>query len=603
MANYDDDAIATRGKLNDISPSMCMAKWLQVSLHLPQGRTHSCYHPPTHAIPLDELKANPNALHNTQFKLHERRQMLNGDRPKGCQYCWNVEDAANPPEGGRLSDRHYRSSEWWVKDAWNEVVENAWDHDIAPRYVEVNFNQACNFKCAYCSPHLSTAWEDDIKEHGSFNFDDGGGHNNVQELKTIGLMPLEVARKDNPYIEAFWKWFPDIYSNLKIFRMTGGEPLMDKNTFKVLDYIRDNPNPDLEVSLTTNMCPPDDALFDKFIEKVKVLEEPLIAENDPTVIEVDFDTLFEKPKSNDDGLRNIIFYVKDPKDGSHWKTWTQYILEETLHGIIAHEIQPNVDTISAEDIKQEFTGLGPCIEPDDNSFLYMNHYKRNNEWGKWNHIFDNVACKHISVFISVDGIGPQAEYMRDGLDFEKLKRNVDRLLTETTRVSVTFINTFNLLSVPSLRGFLDYMLELREKYGYQYQIDNKHKVLAQKIWFDLPYLRDPNWFNIQLCDQELLTVIEDNIDYMKANVCSDEVYGKTYKGFKNYEVLKLERDLAWAKEGEIMYEDELSDRLIRFYQYFTQYDKRRGLNFLETFPEMKEFWEEAAEEYQDKYHR
>jgi len=52
-----------------------------------------------------------------------------------------------------------------------------------------------------------------------------------------------------------------------------------------------------------------------------------------------------------------------------------------------------------------------------------------------------------------------------------------------------------------------------------------------------------------------------------------------------------------------MYEDELSDRLIRFYQYFTQYDKRRGLNFLETFPEMKEFWEEAAEEYQDKYHR
>ena len=80
--------------------------------------------------------------------------------------------------------------------------------------------------------------------------------------------------------------------------------------------------------------------------------------------------------------------------------------------------------------------------------------------------------------------------MRDGLDFEKLKRNVDRLLTETTRVSVTFINTFNLLSVPSLRGFLNYMLELREKYGYQYQIDNKHKVLAQKIWFDLPYLRD-----------------------------------------------------------------------------------------------------------------
>ena len=152
MSNYDDDAIVTRDKLNALSPSMCMAKWLQVSLHLPQGRTHSCYHPPTHPIPLDELKKDPNALHNTTFKLQERKQMKCGDRPEGCQYCWNVEDAPDAPKGGRLSDRHYRSSEWWVKDAWDEVVNNPWDHNITPRYVEVNFNQACNFKCSYCSP-------------------------------------------------------------------------------------------------------------------------------------------------------------------------------------------------------------------------------------------------------------------------------------------------------------------------------------------------------------------------------------------------------------------------------------------------------------------
>ena len=69
---------------------------------------------------LHELKANVNALHNTQFKLQERKQMKEGIRPEGCQYCWNVEDAPNPPEGGRLSDRHYRSSEWWVKEAWDE---------------------------------------------------------------------------------------------------------------------------------------------------------------------------------------------------------------------------------------------------------------------------------------------------------------------------------------------------------------------------------------------------------------------------------------------------------------------------------------------------
>ena len=66
-------------------------------------------------------------------------------------------------------------------------------------------------------------------------------------------------------------------------------------------------------------------------------------------------------------------------------------------------------------------------------------------------------------------------------------------------------------------------------------------------------------------------------------------------------MLKLERDLAWAKEGLNMSDEELSNHLIRFHEYFSQYDKRRGLNFLETFPEMTAFWNEAKEEYEAKY--
>ena len=92
-------------------------------------------------------------------------------------------------------------------------------------------------------------------------------------------MPLEVARKDNPYITAFWKWFPDVYQNLKVFRMTGGEPLMDNNTFKVLDYVNENPNATLDLSITSNMCPPQDALFDKFIDKLKAIEEVRVWED------------------------------------------------------------------------------------------------------------------------------------------------------------------------------------------------------------------------------------------------------------------------------------------------------------------------------------
>jgi len=80
---------------------------------------------------------------------------------------------------------------------------------------------------------------------------------------------------------------------------------------------------------------------------------------------------------------------------------------------------------------------------------------------------------------------------------------------------------------------------------------------------------------------------------MKANVLDKELYGRKYTGFKDYEVLKLERDLAWAKEGSHISNEELNNHIIRFYEYFMQYDKRRNFNFLETFPELIDFWDVA----------
>jgi hypothetical protein len=106
----------------------------------------------------------------------------------------------------------------------------------------------------YCSPHLSSSWEEEVKKHGGYQLT-GMIHNNLEALEQKGMMPLRVANKDNPYVEAFWQWFPEIYRKLRVFRMTGGEPLMDKNTFKVFDYVLEKPiNPDLHLSITSNCC-------------------------------------------------------------------------------------------------------------------------------------------------------------------------------------------------------------------------------------------------------------------------------------------------------------------------------------------------------------
>ena len=174
--------------------------------------------------------------------------MLKGERPKGCSYCWNIEDS-----GQHYSDRHYRSLEPWAKTRFQEVLDQGLGENIIPSYMEVNFNPSCQFKCSYCSPHLSTSWMEEIQKYGPYPTIQP--HNDIQSLKDKQLWPIPVREK-NPYVEAFWKWWPELYPQLKVFRMTGGEPLIDYNTYRVLEYIKAKPHPQLELAITSNLCPP-----------------------------------------------------------------------------------------------------------------------------------------------------------------------------------------------------------------------------------------------------------------------------------------------------------------------------------------------------------
>ena len=255
--------------INDISPSFCVAKWSQVTLHLHNGRTHSCHHPNTHKVPLDELESNPSALHNTNFKKEQRKLMLNGDRPKECQYCWNVEDLPNYNKEEFFSDRVAKSAAAWSTERLEEVKNNPWDHNINPSYVEVSFSNICNFKCSYCSPVYSSRWTEEVENQGPYPTSQR--FNNLEWYKQSGEMPIH-HKEHNPYVEAFWKWWPDLVKDLKVFRITGGEPLLANDTFKVLDFIYENPQPQLELAVNTNACVPDSKI-ESFIQKSRRLLE------------------------------------------------------------------------------------------------------------------------------------------------------------------------------------------------------------------------------------------------------------------------------------------------------------------------------------------
>lgn len=261
--DYRNETFAkAREKLDSVSPSFCLAKWLQVTMHLHNGNTQSCHHVKSHRVDRDAVKSDPTRLHNTAEKIRAREQMLRGERPSECDYCWRVEDQ------GRLSDRTVKSADNWALPHFDEVVASGAGREIVPRYVEISFRSTCQFKCMYCSPAYSTAWEEEIRVHGAYPT--SGRFNHPTLLKLNGVERLgEKERLEQ--LESFWSWWPELSKKLEFFRVTGGEPLLAPETFRLLEWLHENPRPDLHLSINSNMGVPR-ALIDRLIEAANALE-------------------------------------------------------------------------------------------------------------------------------------------------------------------------------------------------------------------------------------------------------------------------------------------------------------------------------------------
>jgi pyruvate-formate lyase-activating enzyme len=481
--------------LNNTGCGFCLAKFTQVTMHLGTGMTHSCHHPVPHKIPLDEIEKNPAALFNTKHLKRARKEMLNNERPEECDYCWRIED------NSENSDRFFKSLETWALPDHDKVLELTGDEDIYPRYLEVSFSNACNLSCAYCGPEFSSSWVQELKQKGPMKiFEDTKEEQWVQGWQDLEI--LNYKNKDfNPYVDAFWKWFPEIYKHLKHYRITGGEPLMSKETLRSIDWFIENPNPDLEFSINTNLSVPD-KLWNPFIEKISKLR-----------------------------------------------------------------------------------------------------------------VGDKV--KKITIYTSVEGWEKRAEYARTGLEFDLLKNRFEEIL-KLGNIRVVVMATFNIFSITSIKELLEWIYEMKIKYnpnntfqhletstgfkittGTSYtEKKEKNKDHSVVVGIDIPYLRYPEFLDANICSHDLVDdYLIPALTYMSENSANDQ--WNDHQGFESYEIEKFKRivthRLYFNKKNDSRDEHiDIIKKRSKFLEFISVFDKRRGNNFLETFPEMKDFYNECV---------
>jgi pyruvate-formate lyase-activating enzyme len=422
-------------KLDAVSPTMCLAKWTQSTTYLNTGHTHSCHHPSVHRIPTEGLAEHPEWIHNTPYKQSIRQQMLDGERPRECDYCWRVEDLENE----HASDRFMKSSAPWSLPYYDEIVASGTGANFAPRTFEVSFETTCNFACAYCMPEISSKIYGEIQAHGPYELFTKKLHM-IREDRSTTKLDLTVPG-DNVYIDAFWKSIPTWWDTLHTFRITGGEPLLSKHTWLMMDYVEKNANKELTFAVNTNLGVPD-VKIDQLIERV-------------------------------------------------------------------NQIAPNL--------------------------------------------------KRFEVYTSVEATGPQAEYIRYGMDYPKFMANAERVLAES-EANLILMTTINALSYSTFKDSILAFLELRKKYQW-------------RVGLSFNFLRNPECLDVRILPTEL-----------KASFNADLRQLMTHTLLNDFEVMAIERfiDYMMVEQDPFTKENNQKDLVL----YARELDKRRGLDFPNTFPEL-----------------
>ena len=188
-------------------------------------------------------------------------------------------------------------------------------------------------------------------------------------------------------------------------------------------------------------------------------------------------------------------------------------------------------------------------------------------------MIENKRIKNIRLFTSLECVGPQAEYMRRGLNYQLFLQNINTFLEIVPSGYLSFMTTYNVLTVPYFKDFLKLIVELRQKWG-------------DRILLDIAHLKEPPHWTMNILPKKFGVYMIDCADFMKGNNC-----------FTETEINKMERVRDYFyNDSHAITEEYRKNARKDFGKFFPEYDRRSNLNFAKTFPELQEFLQDCVRE-------
>jgi hypothetical protein len=152
-----------------------------------------------------------------------KQEMLAGQRPTACNKCWNLEDH------GVKSDRQLKNEtvDFYFDRNIHDLLEESQQGKNSIRHYKIDTSNTCNATCITCGAGSSSSWADLLKKTGQ------------QVPRNWQIVPEKIDSNID-------------YTTARLITFRGGEPLLSKTNFHILEQLLAVSNSDCFISFQTN---------------------------------------------------------------------------------------------------------------------------------------------------------------------------------------------------------------------------------------------------------------------------------------------------------------------------------------------------------------